>query len=156
MGLNNMVKYKAFSLETNSWVYGNYLYTKPLSMLPKTLYLGYFDKYEYIYKEVLEDSICRFTGVRSKPTINKKFFGLITNVIEGDEIYEGDIVKEPDGITTWVVKWDKERCGFYLDVKEFKPIIYYDIESSFIPWRGALTEELASKCEIVGNIYENE
>tara|TARA_R110000868_G_scaffold310607_2_gene571746 strand:+ start:308 stop:649 length:342 start_codon:yes stop_codon:yes gene_type:complete len=53
----------------------------------------------------------------------------------GKEIYEGDIVKQEDGI--WEIRWSDVNSGFWVSG-------YYHLNNA-----------VAKDCEIIGNIYEN-
>ena len=68
------------------------------------------------------------------------------------EIYESDILKHIGDIEgldgVFVVKWDKEKCGFFFE--HIDP----DLKEDHSHWNG-IDYETARDYEVIGNIYEN-
>ena len=104
------------------WVYGDLVHNKRVDLTDRVMVGGY---------EVVPESVGMWTGLKDK---------------NGNEIYEGDIVKWDRDQKMYVVAF---RNGmYYASVEECNPHIY----GGFPLW--CLCEE-EQHCTIVGNIHDN-
>ena len=112
------IKFRAFKLGTKEFVYG----------LLSTYKFGYFNIEGF---KVEEETIGQFTGLLD---------------IEGNEIYEGDILKDSDGNKLFVIFED--GC-FNIKIRIKDKYFYTD---TFL--KKAVINSF--KLKVIGNLYENE
>jgi len=92
----------------------------------------------------MKDELNRtFVGPFDKDSIFLQFTGLKDK--NGKEIYEGDIVKAPDGI--WEIEFGEPWDGVLIDL-----INNYKAEASI---KFAENEYSLADVKVIGNIYEN-
>lgn len=85
------IKFKAKALNSGEWVVGDLLHR-----ITDTC-IAVKDMDDIVYYPVDPATVCQFTGLKD---------------CEGNEIWEGDIVKSPYFGKLAIVKWDDSLCGF--------------------------------------------
>ena len=120
---NREIKFRTKNKTTNEWYYFN---------LKQLFELGEIEKWEW-FKDWGE-----YTGLKDKKRTKE--------YPEGQEIYEGDIVRTDNfnGVHTFIVKYENEYCG---SLGAF--VFRNDGRISSVHC------EATKICEIIGNIYEN-
>lgn len=118
------IKSRGYNLERKEWVYGTYL----------DGYIVYNNVLEYndylaidVYAEVVEESVGEYTGEKD---------------VNGREIYEGDELKNAEGVTYKVMYEDGSFVLYNDDYIVTTPRIS----------KGKINRD---GLEIIGNIYEN-
>lgn len=123
------IKFRGKSILTDKWFYGDLVHSAD----KKRTAILVNDKDSYDECEVVPETLGQFTGLYDK---------------NGKEIYEGDILHWDANNRLYVVIF--ESGMFYASVKECNEGIF----GGFPLHR--LTEYEDEKCEIVGNIYDNQ
>lgn len=121
------IKFRGKSILTDEWFYGDLVHSAD----KKRTAILVNDKESYDECEVDPETVGQFTGLMDK---------------NGNEIYEGDIVKWSNGML-YAVKFLDGM--FYASVEECNEGIF----GGFPMHR--LTEYEDGRCEIVGNIHDN-
>ena len=122
------IKFRGKSIDGKEWLYGDLV----SSLDEKRFNIVENDKGSNDICEVDPETIGQFTGLMDK---------------NGNEIYEGDIIKwHKDGLMYVVKFW---HGMFYASVEECNKGILGGFPLH------ALTEHEDWKCEIIGNIYDN-
>lgn len=121
------IKFRGKSILTDEWFYGDLVHSAD----KKRTAILVNDKDSYDECEVDPETVGQFTGLMDK---------------NGNEIYEGDIVKWSRGMLYAVKFWDGM---FYASIEECNEGIF----GGFPLYR--LIEYEYGGCEIVGNIHDN-
>jgi len=109
------IKFRAWDKKTGQWVYFDLIDTSGRSNFTLT--------------EWAEMPKCQFTG-------------LLDN--NGNEIFEGDLLKIPEDNVIGMVVYEEEMAGFFAQIKSFDETLSARIDHTEI-----------RMIEIMGNIYEN-
>lgn len=121
------IKFRGKSIDTNEWLYGDLVRSYDM----KRCAILVNDRSSYEECEVNPCTVGQFTELYDK---------------NGKEIFEGDVVKWSNGLMYAVKFWDGM---FYASIEECNE----GILGGFPLHR--LTEYEDGKCEIVGNIFDN-
>jgi uncharacterized phage protein (TIGR01671 family) len=102
---------------------------------------------EMVYPTGALSNIHRFFRVIRENAIKMQYTGLKDKL--GEEIYEGDIVKDEYG-RIWQIVWEEYRAGFYYQLIE-------NPKKKFDGRIGSITTScqkyLMEKVEVIGNVY---
>lgn len=122
------IKFRAKSIYTNKWVYGN------LRIFGERAYISAVDS--HAQSEVLLSTVGQFTGLTD---------------CNGKQIYEGDIFTV-NGKYPRVMLWDK-MCWALMPTEYFHDEIFWvmNLQHPRVDW----WDEFANKFEVIGNIHDN-
>lgn len=124
------IKFRGKLIKNRSWIYGD---------------LVRDDKgHSYIYQE---DAEGLYLGNRVDQDTVGQYIGL--RDIDGEDIFEGDIVRFIDSDTKVIVTWHEYHAMFYLLFKKDRPQNINDDKVSI----GRMKREFA--LEVIGNIHDN-
>lgn len=120
------IKFRGLSTETGEWEYGFLIKTINPHKIENEYWAAFIHNGVSISepKKILPDSVGQFTGLHDK---------------EGNEIYEGDIVRRGDDTLT--VTWNKKFASFCLDKNGWMHSHYFGEAAD------------PSQVEIIGNIH---
>lgn len=112
---------------------------RPIKFRAWRKYLKEMDYNPSVSNSGVEDFDINDIG-RDEDQILMQFTGLLDK--NGKEIYEGDLVKT--GKYGGIVRWENKLSRFELSDK-------FDAREAYV----SLTEPIARKSEVIGNVYEN-
>ena len=119
------IKFKAKSIYNGEWVNGDLLHQADGTHI----FMGKGENGHTLCPRVDPSTVCRFTGLKD---------------CDGNEVWEGDIIKSPYFVKLAIVKWDDSLCGF--KCVGVTDNIYYSLSSLVV----------FARWYVVGNKFDKE